>query len=109
MNLLEGLWVNLCFKLFFFVVVGFYGLLIIINNVEIFCVVMYIFKYGVDWYVGMGIEKFKGMKFFQIFGFVVWFGVYELLFGMLFCEFIYDWVGGFIEDIKVIIFGGIFC
>ena len=109
MNSLEGLRANPRLKPPFPAAAGLYGLPTTINNVETFCAATHILKYGADWHAGMGTEKSKGMKLFQISGPVARPGVYELPLGTPLRELIYDWAGGPLEDIKAIIPGGISC
>lgn len=110
-NLLEGCCVNLCFKLFFFVVVGVWGKLICVNNVEMLCNVLVIVGNGVDWYkilVCFGSED-MGIKLMGFFGKVKNFGLWELLFGVSVCELFEDYVGGMCDgfQFKVWQFGGV--
>ena len=109
MNSLEGLRANPRLKPPFPAAAGLYGLPTTINNVETFCAVTHILKYGADWHANMGTEKSKGMKLFQISGPVRKPGVYELPLGTTFRELIYDWAGGPTEEMKAIIPGGISC
>ncbi len=109
MNSLEGLRANPRLKPPFPAAAGLYGLPTTINNVETFCAATQILKFGADWHAGMGTEKSKGMKLFQISGPVARPGVYELPLGTTFRELIYDWAGGPLEEIKAIIPGGSSC
>ncbi|WP_293908992.1 NADH-quinone oxidoreductase subunit NuoF [Deinococcus sp.] len=109
MNSLEGLRANPRLKPPFPAAAGLYGLPTTINNVETFCAATQILKYGWEWHAGMGTEKSKGMKLFQISGAVLRPGVYELPLGTTFRELIYDWAGGPTEEIKAIIPGGSSC
>ncbi|SEI61365.1 NADH dehydrogenase subunit F [Deinococcus reticulitermitis] len=109
MNSLEGLRANPRLKPPFPAAAGLYGLPTTINNVETFCAVTHILKYGAEWHAGMGTEKSKGMKLFQISGPVARPGVYELPLGTTFRELIYDWAGGPLVEMKAIIPGGISC
>jgi NADH-quinone oxidoreductase subunit F len=109
MNSLEGLRANPRLKPPFPAAAGLYGLPTTINNVETFCAATQIMKYGWEWHAGMGTEKSRGMKLFQISGPVARPGVYELPLGTTFRELIYDWAGGPLEPIKAIIPGGSSC
>ncbi|WP_019585308.1 NADH-quinone oxidoreductase subunit NuoF [Deinococcus apachensis] len=109
MNSLEGLRANPRLKPPFPAAAGLYGLPTTINNVETFCAATQILKYGADWHAGMGTEKSRGMKLFQISGPVRRPGVYELPLGTTFRELIYDWAGGPLEEMKAIIPGGSSC
>ncbi|GGR94984.1 NADH-quinone oxidoreductase subunit NuoF [Deinococcus sedimenti] len=109
MNSLEGLRANPRLKPPFPAAAGLYGLPTTINNVETFCAATQILRYGADWHAGMGTEKSKGMKLFQISGPVARPGVYELPLGTTFRELIYDWAGGPLEEMKAIIPGGSSC
>lgn len=109
MNSLEGLRANPRLKPPFPAAAGLYGLPTTINNVETFCAVTHIIKFGADWHLGMGTPKSAGMKLFQISGPVKRPGVYELPLGTTFRELIYDWAGGPLEDMKAIIPGGSSC
>ncbi|AZI41521.1 NADH oxidoreductase (quinone) subunit F [Deinococcus psychrotolerans] len=109
MNSLEGLRANPRLKPPFPAASGLYGLPTTINNVETFCAATQILKYGWEWHAGMGTEKSKGTKLFQISGPVARPGIYELPLGTTFRELIFDWAGGPLEDIKVIIPGGSSC
>lgn len=109
MNSLEGLRANPRLKPPFPAAAGLYGLPTTINNVETFCAATQILRYGADWHAGMGTEKSKGMKLFQISGSVARPGVYELPLGTTFRELIYDWAGGPLEEMKAIIPGGSSC
>ncbi|GGI74530.1 NADH-quinone oxidoreductase subunit NuoF [Deinococcus wulumuqiensis] len=109
MNSLEGLRANPRLKPPFPAAAGLYGLPTTINNVETFCAATHILKYGAEWHAGMGTERSKGMKLFQISGPVARPGVYELPLGTPFRELIYDWAGGPAEPVKAIIPGGISC
>lgn len=109
MNSLEGLRANPRLKPPFPAAAGLYGLPTTINNVETFCAATHILKYGAEWHAGMGTERSKGMKLFQISGPVARPGVYELPLGTPFRELIYDWAGGPTEPVKAIIPGGISC
>ncbi len=109
MNSLEGLRANPRLKPPFPAAAGLYGLPTTINNVETFCAAAQILRYGWEWHAGMGTEKSKGMKLFQVSGPVKRPGVYELPLGVTFRELIYDWAGGPTEDIKAIIPGGSSC
>ena len=109
MNSLEGLRANPRLKPPFPAAAGLYGLPTTINNVETFCAATQIMRYGWEWHAGMGTEKSRGMKLFQISGPVARPGVYELPLGTTFRELIYDWAGGPTEEIKAIIPGGSSC
>ncbi|MGI8746752.1 MAG: NADH-quinone oxidoreductase subunit NuoF, partial [Deinococcus sp.] len=109
MNSLEGLRANPRLKPPFPAAAGLYGLPTTINNVETFCAATQILRYGWEWHAGMGTEKSKGMKLFQISGPVARPGVYELPLGTTFRELIFDWAGGPTEPIKAIIPGGSSC
>ncbi len=109
MNSLEGLRANPRLKPPFPAAAGLYGLPTTINNVETFCAATHIMNYGADWHAGMGTEKSRGMKLFQISGPVKRPGVYELPLGTPLRELVYDWAGGPTEGIKAIIPGGISC
>ncbi|GAA4020381.1 NADH-quinone oxidoreductase subunit NuoF [Deinococcus rubellus] len=109
MNSLEGLRANPRLKPPFPAASGLYGLPTTINNVETFCAATQILKYGWEWHAGMGTEKSKGTKLFQISGPVARPGIYELPLGTPFRELIYDWAGGPTEAIKAIIPGGVSC
>jgi len=109
MNSLEGLRANPRLKPPFPAAAGLYGLPTTINNVETFCAATQILRYGADWHAGMGTEKSRGMKLFQISGPVARPGVYELPLGTTFRELIYDWAGGPLEEMKAIIPGGSSC
>ncbi|MFT2719183.1 NADH-quinone oxidoreductase subunit NuoF [Deinococcus sp. A31D244] len=109
MNSLEGLRANPRLKPPFPAAAGLYGLPTTINNVETFCAATQILRYGADWHAGMGTEKSKGMKLFQVSGPVARPGVYELPLGTTFRELIYDWAGGPLEEMKAIIPGGSSC
>ena len=109
MNSLEGLRANPRLKPPFPAAAGLYGLPTTINNVETFCAATQILKYGWEWHAGMGTEKSKGTKLFQISGPVARPGIYELPLGTTFRELIYDWAGGPTEEIKAIIPGGVSC
>lgn len=52
----EGKFGKFCLKFLFFVVVGFFGCLFIVVNVEIVVVVFIICCCGGDWFVGFGCE-----------------------------------------------------
>jgi NADH-quinone oxidoreductase subunit F len=109
MNSLEGLRANPRLKPPFPAAAGLYGLPTTINNVETFCAATQILRYGWQWHAGMGTEKSRGMKLFQLSGPVARPGVYELPLGTTFRELIYDWGGGPTEDIKALIPGGSSC
>ncbi|OLV15494.1 NADH-quinone oxidoreductase subunit NuoF [Deinococcus marmoris] len=109
MNSLEGLRANPRLKPPFPAAAGLYGLPTTINNVETFCAATQILKFGAEWHAGMGTEKSKGMKLFQVSGPVARPGVYELPLGTTFRELIYDWAGGPLEEMKAIIPGGSSC
>ena len=109
MNSLEGLRANPRLKPPFPAAAGIYGLPTTINNVETFCAATQIMRFGWEWHAGMGTEKSRGMKLFQISGPVARPGVYELPLGTTFRELIYDWAGGPLEPIKAIIPGGSSC
>lgn len=109
MNSLEGLRANPRLKPPFPAAAGLYGLPTTINNVETFSAATQILRYGADWHAGMGTEKSRGMKLFQISGPVARPGVYELPLGTTFRELIYDWAGGPLEEMKAIIPGGSSC
>ena len=109
MNSLEGLRANPRLKPPFPAAAGIYGLPTTINNVETFCAATQIMRFGWEWHAGMGTEKSRGMKLFQISGPVQRPGVYELPLGTTFRELIYDWAGGPLEPIKAIIPGGSSC
>lgn len=109
MNSLEGLRANPRLKPPFPAAAGVYGLPTTINNVETFCASAQILRYGWEWHAGMGTEKSKGNKLFQLSGPVKRPGVYELPLGTTFRELIYEWGGGPTEDIKAIIPGGSSC
>ena len=109
MNSLEGLRANPRLKPPFPAAAGLYGLPTTINNVETFCAATQIMRFGWEWHAGMGTEKSRGMKLFQISGPVARPGVYELPLGTTFRELIYDWAGGPLEPIKAIIPGGSSC
>ncbi|MEF2278672.1 NADH-quinone oxidoreductase subunit NuoF [Deinococcus sp. YIM 134068] len=109
MNSLEGLRANPRLKPPFPAAAGLYGLPTTINNVETFCAATQILKFGADWHAGMGTEKSRGMKLFQVSGPVARPGVYELPLGTTFRELIYDWAGGPLEPIKAVIPGGSSC
>jgi len=109
MNSLEGLRANPRLKPPFPAAAGLYGLPTTINNVETFCAATQILRYGWEWHAGMGTEKSRGMKLFQISGPVRRPGVYELPLGTTFRELIYDWAGGPTEEVKAIIPGGSSC
>lgn len=109
MNSLEGLRANPRLKPPFPAAAGLYGLPTTINNVETFCAATQIMRFGWEWHAGMGTEKSRGMKLFQISGAVKRPGVYELPLGTTFRELIYDWAGGPTEPIKAIIPGGSSC
>ncbi|MBB6096980.1 NADH-quinone oxidoreductase subunit F [Deinobacterium chartae] len=106
MNSLEGLRANPRLKPPFPAAAGLYGMPTTINNVESFCSATQILRYGADWYAGMGTDKSKGTKLFQVSGPVARPGVYELPLGATFRELIYDFAGGPLEEIKAIIPGG---
>ncbi|WP_027480789.1 NADH-quinone oxidoreductase subunit NuoF [Deinococcus pimensis] len=109
MNSLEGLRANPRLKPPFPAAAGLYGLPTTINNVETFCSAAQILRYGWEWHAGMGTEKSKGNKLFQLSGPVRRPGVYELPLGTTFRELIFDWGGGPTEEIKAIIPGGSSC
>jgi len=109
MNSLEGLRANPRLKPPFPAAAGLYGLPTTINNVETFCAATQILRYGWAWHAGMGTEKSRGMKLFQISGPVARPGVYELPLGTTFRELIHDWAGGPTEPVKAIIPGGSSC
>ncbi len=109
MNSLEGLRANPRLKPPFPAAAGLWGLPTTINNVETFCSAAQILRYGWEWHAGMGSEKSKGNKLFQLSGPVARPGVYELPLGTTFRELIYDWGGGPTEEIKAIIPGGSSC
>lgn len=107
-ELFEGKKGQLCFKLLFLVSFGVYGKLIMINNIEMFVVVLFLLFIGLQNYFEIGKLNNGGMKIFLVLGDVECLGNYEVLFGMLFVvlmEFVGGMCGG--KKIKVVILGGL--
>lgn len=100
----EGLLGELKIWLLFLVNCGYFGYLIVVNNVEIFCYVVCILDKGVKWFYDMGIVGSYGMKLFLVCGDCFNFGIYELFYGYIMWEFL-EWVGG--EDVVVVQVGGL--
>lgn len=109
MNSLEGLRANPRLKPPFPAQSGLYGQPTTINNVESLCSAVHIIARGADWFGGMGTEKSKGHKLFQVSGPFKRPGVYELPLGTTFRELLFDWAGGPTEPIQAIIPGGSSC
>lgn len=110
-ELFEGKKGMLCMKLLFFVGVGFYGCLIMVNNVELIVVVLIILCCGGSWFVGMGCQNNVGIKLFVILGYVNNFCVVEEEMLIIFEELIEKYCGGICggwDNFKVVIFGGLF-
>lgn len=99
-------------KLFFLVGVGFYGCLIMVNNVEFIVVVFMILWCGGEWFVGFGCLNNVGVKLFGLIGYVNMFCVVEEVMLIFMCELIEKYGGGIWggwKNLKVVIFGGVFC
>lgn len=108
---LEGKKGQLCLKLLFLVNVGFYGCLIIVNNVELIVVVLMILCCGVLWFFGFGCLNNIGIKLFCVFGYVNQLVIFEEEFGVLFFEMIDKYCGGICggwDNFFVVILGGLF-
>lgn len=107
----EGKKGMLCMKLLFLVGVGFYGCLIIVNNVEFIVVVLIILCCGGEWFVGFGWLNNVGIKLFVILGYVNNFCVVEEVMLIIFEELIEKYCGGICggwNNLKVVISGGFF-
>lgn len=107
-ELIEGKKGQLCFKLLFLVFFGLYGKLMMINNIEIFVVILFILKMGGEEFLNLGKVNNGGIKLFLVFGYVNCFGNYEILFGMFFFM-LFEMCGGMCGGckFKVVIFGGL--
>lgn len=109
MNSLEGLRANPRMKPPFPAQAGLWGMPTTINNVESLCSAVHIVQRGADWFAGMGTEKSKGHKLFQVSGPFKRPGVYELPLGTTFRELLFDYAGGPTEPIQALIPGGSSC
>lgn len=78
---------------------GLWGKPTVINNVETFANVPYIFKNGAKWFASYGTEKSKGTKVFALTGKIKNSGLIEVPMGITLREIIYD-IGGGIEGGK---------
>lgn len=108
MELLEGKKGQLCYKLLFLVNFGLYGKLLMINNIEIYVLVLVIICNGLEWFQSLSLIKNGGLKIFLVFGCVQKGGNFEVLLGIIFDELL-EMVGGFKLGciLKGVVLGGV--
>jgi NADH-quinone oxidoreductase subunit F len=89
-------------------VAGLYNCPTAVNNVETLSNVPLIFRYGAEWFAGLGPEKNGGPKLFCVSGHVKRPGVYEASMNTTLAELILDRAGGVREGrtLKAVIPGG---
>jgi NADH-quinone oxidoreductase subunit F len=85
---------------------GLFNLPTVVNNVETFACLHYIFEHGGEAFRQMGTAQSSGTKLMSLDGFFRKPGVYEVEMGTLLSQVIYDIGGGFKEPAKALHIGG---